>query len=1237
MKKRILGLDTGTNSLGWAVVNRNDDNTYELVRKGVLLFQEGVKVEKGIESSKAAERTKHRALRKQYFRRRLRKIEVLKILVKEHLCPYLSDESLHKWHVHKVYPKDDDFMLWQRTSDNEGRNPYYYRYLCLTTTLDLNCVEDRYVLGRALYHLGQRRGFLSNRLDSHEDNKENGKVKQGISDLTKEIEEAGCQYLGEYFYKLYSEQGNHVRIRSRYTDREEHYQKEFYAICRQQNLEKNLVKSLERALYFQRPLKSQRQGVGRCTFEPQKSRCAVSHPDFEEFRMLQFLSSVKVKGPYDLDLRPLTAEERKKVYSLFYRKSKPNFDFEDIAKVLAGRNNYSYYKDQDEKTYKFNFRMSQGVSGCPFTSQLRDIFGGDDWKEALAESYILMETKNGQKTIDDAVNDIWNVLYSFTSKEKLKEFGMKKLQLEADKAQKFADIKVSSGFASLSLKAIRKILPFLREGYIYSHAVLLANIPTIVTKSVWEDVEQRQYIINNVKELLDNFDPKDKKLQGTLDFCIKDFLRNNFDLKAGAANKLYHPSMIETYPDARQNASGVYQLGSPRTNAIRNPMAMRSLHKLRKVINQLLREGVIDNTTEVHIEYARELNDANKRKAIADYQKQLDSKRKEYRDEIIKFYREHGISVEPTEREILKFQLWEEQNHNCPYTGLKICLADFIGDKPKFDIEHTIPRSVGGDSTRENMTLCKLDFNRKVKKAQLPSQLANHDKIMIRIAGWKQKVEDLSAKIDKIRTFAGMDKEAKDSLIQRRHRLMLERNYWSRKYERFTMTEVPEGFARRQGAGIGLISKYAGLYLKSLFHDPKDRNKSNVYVVKGVTTAEFRRMWGLQDEYEKKSRDNHVHHCIDAITIACIGKYEYDQMARFYHAEESFEAGQGKKPQFPKPWPTFTEDVLSVQNELLVVNDVSDNMPKKAKRKRVQTPHGVFMAQGDCARGSLHNDTYYGAIKRNGDVRYVVRKSLDKIEERDVKSLIQNIVDDAIREKIEAAIAEHGSLKKALEHGIWMNEEKQVLIKRVRVYVDIGKGHMEIRQHRDKSKKEYKQPFHVQNDTNYMMAIYEGVVRGKIKRDYDIVNMRDAAKFYKQSTDRADYSEIVARSKMLEKYNIDIPLKACVKKGTKVLLWEQSPAEVDFVNVEDLKKRLYAVVGLSLSTIQGKYVYGMITLKHHQEARQSKDLSIKKGEFKCAEEYRPVIMLSYLQFNALVEGVDFVIDHLGQIKPLRHD
>lgn len=45
MDEKILGIDTGTNSLGWAIVEKHDDS-YTLVDKGVNIFQEGVKVEK---------------------------------------------------------------------------------------------------------------------------------------------------------------------------------------------------------------------------------------------------------------------------------------------------------------------------------------------------------------------------------------------------------------------------------------------------------------------------------------------------------------------------------------------------------------------------------------------------------------------------------------------------------------------------------------------------------------------------------------------------------------------------------------------------------------------------------------------------------------------------------------------------------------------------------------------------------------------------------------------------------------------------------------------------------------------------------------------------------------------------------------------------------------------------------------------------------------------------------------
>lgn len=44
---KILGIDTGTNSLGWAIVEKQADE-YHLLDKGVNIFQEGVKMEKAL-------------------------------------------------------------------------------------------------------------------------------------------------------------------------------------------------------------------------------------------------------------------------------------------------------------------------------------------------------------------------------------------------------------------------------------------------------------------------------------------------------------------------------------------------------------------------------------------------------------------------------------------------------------------------------------------------------------------------------------------------------------------------------------------------------------------------------------------------------------------------------------------------------------------------------------------------------------------------------------------------------------------------------------------------------------------------------------------------------------------------------------------------------------------------------------------------------------------------------------
>lgn len=735
---------------------------------------------------------------------------------------------------------------------------------------------------------------------------------------------------------------------------------------------------------------------------------------------------------------------------------------------------------------------------------------------------------------------------------------------------------------------------------------MMAQVPTILGLSI-DEIRERG-IDRDLVELMNNYNKVDSKICGTLEDYVRDYLSNNFELKPGVIDILYHPSMIETYRDAEQ-INGVYQLGSPQTNSIRNPMAMRSLHELRKVINSLLREKVIDQNTEVHIEYARELNDANKRAAIARWQREREKKIKDYA-EIIK----SEFGIEPTEIDLMKYELWEEQGHICLYTGKNIALHDFICEHPKFDIEHTIPRSAGGDFTMENLTLCDCEYNRYVKQSKIPAELGDYDQILSRVDSlWKDEIEKMKKDVDKVRTYSSMAKNLKDGLIQKRHFLKMKLDYLQGKYERFLMKEVPEGFSRRQGAGIGLVGKYAGLFLKSLFHDPKDTKKSHIVVVKGATTAEFRKMWGIQSEYEKKSRDNHIHHCIDAIVIACMSRSQYAETARYYHDLECYSRGQGEKPRFKKPWAKFTEDILALSQELLVKHDSKDNLPKQS-RKRIKLSGGkTVIAQGDTTRCSLHQDTFYGAIEKDGEIKYVKRRLLSSFtSEKD----IDKIVDDSVRAVVRLAF-EVGGIK-ALSGDVWLNREKGVKIAKVRCYASNITNPIFLKEQRDISDKDYKRSFYVANDSNYIMAIYEGVAKGKVKRDFTLVNNITAAKFFKKSAGNDGESLVSDVSK--DGY----PLKWTLKTGQHVLLYEKSPDEVLSLDYKELAKRLYYVTILMAD--------GRMVLRHHQEARIAKDLNVVGGEYCEPDVYKPLVRLSYSKIKALVEGQDFEITELGEIK-----
>lgn len=1423
---KILGLDLGTNSIGWAIVDK-ESNEFSLVDKGVRIFSEGVKSEKGIESSRAAERTSYRSARKIKFRRKLRKYETLKVLSKNGMCP-LSLDEVEAWRKSgfKQYPLNPEFLNWLRTDDDHNINPYVFRDRASKANVAL------YEVGRALYHLAQRRGFLSNRLDQsaegiielHAPNIESriedttkidelkfeiqdyfesldildrnvkeldegekklkslynaldkiikanefekakteilarlnrkedqGAVKQEIGEITQAMKDGGFETLGQYLYSLY----NKGKIRNHYTAREAHYLHEFERICEVQKISSidikenipekrysGLAKELYRAIFFQRPLKSQKGLIGKCSLDKSKSRCAISHPDFEAYRMWSYLNTIKIKTPQDEQLRFLTIEEKHKLVPKFYRK-KDSFNFEDLSKELTPKG-YSpdFYKSSSAKdaSYIFNYKAKDSVAGCVVSASLKNVLG-EDW-DTKTWSY---ETKNNKGEVvrrEVDYKDLWHLLTVSTSDAYLEEYAIEKLALDEKRAKSFSKIRLKKDFASLSLSAINKILPYLQQGLLYSHAVFMANIEKIVDENIWNNLEERLYIQNKIAEIIENNIFENNKLEivnGLIKDCklnscyysleaeqsykgdlvkkvnsvfkeidnkeaivnelfpvfieqlkkyeyvsikrldekVLEFLRGEnedgeiYCSNPNKLNKLFHPSDIDVFKkkvieDEFGNKKVV--LGSPLISSIKNPMAMRALHQLRKVLNALIIEGLVDEKTRVHIELARELNDANKRKAIQDFQKENQTKREEFRKEIkVLYLAESNKEIEPTEDDLLRYQLWIEQDKKEIYEeGKNIGICDFIGENPKYDIEHTIPRSISQDNSLMNKTLCSQRYNREIKKNKMPIELANHEEIIKRVDHWRIEADKLSWEIEQLSKGikAAATKDTKDRKIRRRHFLTLKRDYLKGKYERFVWKEPKVGFKNSQIPDTGIITKYSRAYLNSYF--------TRVESVKGGMVAEFRKIWGIQESYSKdgkkyyveKDRSKHTHHTIDAITIACMTKDKYDVLAKAWTDEDNENLPLARKLLADsKPWSTFTEDIKKIEEEILVSHHTPDNVKKQAKKiirirgkkqylaemtqdensKKVpqKDENGKIIyklntdgkriprvQQGDTVRGSLHQDSIYGAIKNPlnpEEIRYVIRKDIESIKATDV----ENIVDEVVKEKVREAIANKVLLissnpqqknKLADNQKVWMNEEKGIAINKVRLYANSVKNPLHIKEHSNlsKSRHEHKQKVYGQNDENYAMAIYEGKdKKGKIKRSFELLNYMDAGSYFKLS-----------KKNFKEKYDIvtnphdttNLQLKYILKKGLMVLFYKESPIELKDLPINELNLRLYK---LSKFDAQGR-----LTFRTHFEARQASELKeIYSFDFEKPFEQ---IRLQVSKLDMIVQGFDFNLSSSSKI------
>ncbi|NLZ73933.1 MAG: hypothetical protein GX905_09020, partial [Bacteroidales bacterium] len=95
--KRILGLDLGVSSIGWALVNEaeNQNESSSIIRLGVrvnpLTTDESVNYEKGKSITINAERTLKRSMRRNLQRYKLRRKNLIEVLKRE---GFITDDTI---------------------------------------------------------------------------------------------------------------------------------------------------------------------------------------------------------------------------------------------------------------------------------------------------------------------------------------------------------------------------------------------------------------------------------------------------------------------------------------------------------------------------------------------------------------------------------------------------------------------------------------------------------------------------------------------------------------------------------------------------------------------------------------------------------------------------------------------------------------------------------------------------------------------------------------------------------------------------------------------------------------------------------------------------------------------------------------------------------------------------------------------------------------------------------------
>lgn len=297
-----------------------------------------------------------------------------------------------------------------------------------------------------------------------------------------------------------------------------------------------------------------------------------------------------------------------------------------------------------------------------------------------------------------------------------------------------------------------------------------------------------------------------------------------------------------------------------RYGRIANPTVHIGLNQLRRVINALIdRYG---KPEEIVLELARELNKSQRQKDKDAERNKANRLANDKRREML----EDGQHIETGQRKIrdklLRMRLWEELGNSpidrkCPYTGEPISLARLMSDE--VEIEHILPFSRTLDDSMANKTVALLKANR-LKRNTTPAEAADRN----------PQVFDKTNMLARVQT-------------------MPRNKRWRFEDRAMEVFESQKSFTDRQLNATQYLSRIARDYVTKLYpsRDENNKQRNHVWVVTGKLTSLLRHRWGLNlGDHNRKSRDDHRHHAIDAAVIGVIDRSLLKRLSDIARREE---------------------------------------------------------------------------------------------------------------------------------------------------------------------------------------------------------------------------------------------------------------------------------------------------------------------------------------------------------------